>query len=74
MSRNYQEIQTARKPYLKNISTPAKKNAPLSATHRTKVELALIEERKKNKALLKEKINNEIIQKSVRIGKAINYG
>ena len=56
---------------LKNISKPAKKNAPLSATHRKKVELALIEERKKNKALLKEKIDNEIAQKSVKIDKDI---
>ena len=34
---------------LRNINTPAKKNAPLAFTHRKKIELALIEERKNNK-------------------------
>ena len=50
----------------RKLQTPAKLNAPLSKTHRQKVELALKEERKKTSSLkkqieqMKKEINEQV--------------
>ena len=67
------KIHQSESRILKNINKPAKKNAPLSVTHRKKVELALIEERQKNKAMAKqiEQMQKEISANSLNVDKTL---